>query len=1187
MPQQDAEGELFRLLVENVRDYALFVTDTQGIIRTWNPGAERLLGYTEDEIIGQSADIFFTPEDIQLGMPQKEMQAAELTGHGPDDRWHVRKGGARFWSSGMTVPLRASDGTTRGFAKIMRDRTEWKLQQDQYQLQSELLDTVGQAVIATKPDGTIFYWNRFAETLYGWRKDEVLGRNVREVTVPSEQSPAAEAVMRRMAAGESWSGEFHVRRRDGTTFPAYVTNTPIIDEHGSITAFVGVSADISERKQAEELLRQSEQRFRLVLESITDAFLAVDAEWRLTYVNGQAERTVRMRREDLIGRSLWELFPGLLGSIFEEPYRKAMAERTPRRIEGFYQPLDGWFEVNVYPMQGGGLSFSARDVSERNRAEKQFAGLTAASEQQRRIYETALSNTVDFNYVFDLQGRFTYVNKAQLDIWGKEFHEAAGKNFFELGYPPEVAARHQREIEQVIQTRQPIKNETAYATRSGERQYEYIFAPVLAADGTVEAVAGSTRDITERKEVERKLREQHDLTRTITENATTAIFMMDDKSCCTFMNPAAEQMTGFAFEEVNGEILHDFIHHHHPDGSPYPMSECPIDRALPEHFAVVAHEDVFIRKNGEMFPVLCNAKPIHRDGVAVGTVIEVRDITEQKRADEAARKRSEQVRRLADVATRVNVAADVRSVLGVVTEEARQLIGSHQAITIMTSGSDWSEAITTVSLSDKYAEWQDYDYKPDVSGIYSVVCRTNKPMRMTQAELEAHPEWNVFERNAGIHPPMRGWLAAPLVGRNGRNFGLIQLSDKSEGEFTEDDEAVLVQMAQMASVAIENARLVQDLRENDRRKDEFLATLAHELRNPLAPVHNSIQVLKMEHVDAETAQQVREIMERQVDQLVHLVDDLLDISRLMRGKIELRRERVDLASIIARAVETAQPLISAQHHQLDLSLPPAPLLLDADPVRLAQVIANLLTNAAKYMDAHGHIWLSARREGSEAVLSVRDSGIGIAPAMLPHVFDLFVQVDHSSTRAQGGLGIGLTLVRNLVERHHGTVEARSEGLGKGSEFVIRLPLLVQASQDPGQGGRGERLQQKKSSSYRLLVVDDNKDAAKSLGMLLRLQGHEVHLAHDGSSALREAASFHPHVVFLDLGMPKMDGYEVARRMRRELGLDKTVLAALTGWGQQEDRRRTAEAGFDHHLVKPPDPKLLENVLAALEHPERE
>jgi PAS domain S-box-containing protein len=371
----------------------------------------------------------------------------------------------------------------------------------------------------------------------------------------------------------------------------------------------------------------------------------------------------------------------------------------------------------------------------------------------------------------------------------------------------------------------------------------------------------------------------------------------------------------------------------------------------------------------------------------------------------------------------------------------------------------------------------------------------------------------------------------------------------------------------------EQAAALADL---DRRKDEFLATLAHELRNPLAPLRNSLQIMKMPRVDAATVERSREVMERQVQQLVRLVDDLMDVSRFVQGKIELRRERVELATVVARAVETVRPVIDAQRHDLTISLPHKSLLLEADPVRMSQVVGNLLANAAKYTEPGGRIWLTAHRDGNEAVLRVKDTGIGIAPEILPTVFDLFVQVAPAATRSQGGLGIGLMLVKNLVGMHQGTVEAHSDGLGTGSEFVVRLPLASQENAEPEAQDKGV---QQQTPRRRVLVVDDNVDAADSLAMLLRLGGHEVQVAHGGPAALEMVNDYRPEIAFLDIGMPGMDGYEVARRLREQPGLEGAVLVALTGWGQDEDKRRSNEAGFNQHLVKPVDPATLEKLLA--------
>jgi PAS domain S-box-containing protein len=370
------------------------------------------------------------------------------------------------------------------------------------------------------------------------------------------------------------------------------------------------------------------------------------------------------------------------------------------------------------------------------------------------------------------------------------------------------------------------------------------------------------------------------------------------------------------------------------------------------------------------------------------------------------------------------------------------------------------------------------------------------------------------------------------------------------------------------------------LREADRRKNEFLAILAHELRNPLAPIRNSLHILRMSAGSDPSVDCVSEIMERQVNHMVRLVDDLLEISRITSGKIELRKEPVELAAIVRGAVETSRPLIEDAHHRLAVAIPPELLTLEADAVRLTQVIANLLNNAAKYTDAGGQIWLTVRRDGESVAISVRDTGTGIPAEMLPYVFDLFTQVNRSFDRAQGGLGIGLALVKNLVEMHGGSVQAHSEGPGKGSEFVVRLPLAT----SPRSVGRAEPEPRPATvlASRRVLVVDDNRDSAESLGMLLRLLGADVHVVYNGPDALEALTAHRPAVVLLDIGMPNMDGHEVARQIRQRPEFQDVTLIALTGWGQDEDRRLSQTAGFEYHLTKPADVCALQTLLMSIE-----
>ena len=371
-----------------------------------------------------------------------------------------------------------------------------------------------------------------------------------------------------------------------------------------------------------------------------------------------------------------------------------------------------------------------------------------------------------------------------------------------------------------------------------------------------------------------------------------------------------------------------------------------------------------------------------------------------------------------------------------------------------------------------------------------------------------------------------------------------------------------------------------ELRRAGEAKDQFLALLGHELRNPLAPIRNALEILRGGRTDPSLATQMHEMMERQTAHMVRLVDDLLDVSRITRGRIDLRREPVDLATAARRAVDAVRPLLDERGHRLRLSLPTEPVAIEADPTRLEQILANLLSNAAKYTPGPGTIELSAARDGAEAVIRVRDNGIGIRPEMLDRVFELFAQADRIPDRVHEGLGVGLTLVRSLAELHGGTVSAASEGPGRGSEFVVRLPCLPARPRRPATAptaapaGTG-------AARRRVLVVDDNMDSAESLAMLLQIEGHDVWMAHDGPSALAAAREHRPEVVLLDIGLPAgMDGYEVVQRMRPEPGLEGATIVAVTGYGQEEDRRRAADAGFDGHLVKPVDIQQLRRLLSS-------
>lgn len=666
----------------------------------------------------------------------------------------------------------------------------------------------------------------------------------------------------------------------------------------------------------------------------------------------------------------------------------------------------------------------------------------------------------------------------------------------------------------------PTTGEIRWIRSAGQATYDQ--------DGSPVRFDGINYDITERKLAEQALQFQLDLTRSITDNATTAIFLMDAMNRCTFMNPAAEQMIGFRFQEIQGRVLHDFIHHRHPDGRPYPMTECPIDRALLDNFEIRDHEDVFIRKSGEFFPVLCNVRVIHKDGGSVGTVMEVRDISREKEARDALRCQTARSNRLIE-----------SNIIGVMFGDMERITEANDAFLAMVG---YSRADLEAGL----LRW-----------------RVMTPPEFTQADDEAVDE--LLRR--GVCTPYQ----KEYYRKNGSRVPILIGS----ALFDSAGPTWVCFVQDMSRVR----RVEEELRDADRRKDEFLATLAHELRNPLAPIRNAVQVLKVKGPQDPDLIWGRDVIDRQVGQMARLLDDLLDVSRITRKKLELRRSRVSLATVMEIALETSRPLIDQMRHALVVNLPPQPVTLDADTTRLAQVFSNLLNNAAKYSDPGSRIWLTAERRDNELVVSVKDTGIGIAVDRLWHVFEMFSQEKPALERAQGGLGIGLSLVRGLVELHSGSVEARSEGVGKGSEFIVRLPVVGEPMQPLPPRGEGEGTPIK--TSLRILVVDDNQDGAETLSMMLNLMGNETHTAYDGVAAVETASRFRPDVILLDIGLPKMSGYDVCRHIRQEEWGQHVVIIAQTGWGQVEDRHKAKAAGFDHHFVKPVDMAALATLLAGL------
>lgn len=636
------------------------------------------------------------------------------------------------------------------------------------------------------------------------------------------------------------------------------------------------------------------------------------------------------------------------------------------------------------------------------------------------------------------------------------------------------------------------------------------------------------------------LRDERELLRITLASIGDGVIVTDASGRVTFLNVVAETLTEWTTAEARGVPLGKVFQIINED-SRQPV-ESPALRALEEGIVVgLANHTILIGKNATERGIDDSAAPIRNgQGDVVGCVLVFRDITERRLVEQ---QKAEQLATASLLSSIVEFSEDAiirMSLEGTIqswNHAAHRLFGyeAEQAI---------GQNISLIVPDDRKGEEQQIIARirsgEHVSHFETV--RMQSAKLPVDVALTISPIKNEANEIVGISKTAR------------------DITEKKEAEKRVYD-------------------LMTELKEADRRKDEFLATLAHELRNPLAPIRNSLEVMKRADGRTELTEQALSMMERQMGQMVRLVDDLLDISRITRNMVQLRKEPVELATVIHHAVEMCHPQFQNDAHEITVHLPQEPIYLQADPVRIAQIISNLLNNACKFTAPKGNIWLTVELQGTSVVVSVRDNGIGIPGDRLPEVFEMFTQIEPSLERAHGGLGIGLALVKRLVEMHDGTVTAFSDGKGLGSEFVVRLPALIETTKlTPSKIPTGSTVP---VVVCRILVVDDNRDSATSLATLLKLTGNVTQTAYDGLEAVEMAAAFKPDVILLDIGLPKMNGYTACQEIRKQPWARNIVIVALTGWGQDEDRRKSKEAGFNGHMVKPVDHAALMKLLAEL------
>ncbi|MGV3518926.1 PAS domain S-box protein [Luteitalea sp.] len=1180
----------------------------------------------------------------------------------------------------------------------------------------ELADAMPQIVYETDADGRVLFANR--QWLEYTGQSEAQTADLGAVVHPDELGDMVQRSVAARQSGTTLEAEFRLRSASDGQYRWFLTRAvPVRDEAGQVIKWFGTSTDIHEQKQTARRLAESEALYRAIGESIEFGVWVCDATGRNTYVSESFLRLVGLTQQQWSDRG-WRaaLHPDDADAI-SAAWQECVRTRGTWDQECRFKGTDGqWHEVLArgVPLTDAagtllGWAGINLDISRLVSTEREVVRLAAESERQRRLYETVLTNTPDFVYVFSLDHRVLYANDALLRMWGRTHDEATGKTFLDLGYETWHAEMHDREIDQVRATRQPVRGEVPFTGTHGRRLYDYIFVPVMGADGEVEAVAGTTRDVTERKEAERAVQAGEERLRT----ALTAARMVawewtpvdrrlrvSENAAEVFGLPAGVGLTGL---DQGLALLHP------DDVGKYKETfrQAIADRTgYLTTYRIVRPDDgrvVWIEERGHtVFDQPEGGARLF--GVSM-------DVTDHRRAEEVLRASDARHTYLVELADTLRPLPDPAAVRAEASRVLGQRLGAHRVAYFEVEGDTFvlEEHYTdgVAALAGRYSLESfgrdlleiyrsgrtavEADVEADASrpareraafagiqtrayigvplvkagafvaglAVHSACPRAWTPTEIAMAEDTAERTWAAVERVRAEREVAR--LAAEadrerrlfaavlsntpdflytfdldgrfvyvnaallsLWGRDldnavGKNFfeldyppalaerlhqqiqRVIETKQpvRDETSFTgaqgermyeyilapvlgagDRVEAVAGSTRDITDRKVaeaERERLVSQLREQDRRKDEFLATLAHELRNPLAPIRNGLQVIRLSGAGG-TIEQVRSMMERQLGHLTRLVDDLLDVSRVTSGKLQLRRTRVALRTVIDAAVETSRPEIEQAGHHLTVDVPDTPIVVDGDPIRLAQVVSNLLTNSARYTHRDGHIRVEVSCDGPDAVVTVSDDGIGIPPAMLDAVFGMFTQVDSRLEKTTGGLGIGLSLVKGLVEMHGGTIEARSEGEGRGSQFSVRLPLAASLAGEPD-AVEGERAGALPTGLRRVLVLDDNVDSADSLAQWLAMFGNEVRTAYDGEAGVEAARQFRPCVVLCDIGMPKVNGYDVARRIRAEPWGRNIVLVALTGWGQQDDRQRSADAGFNHHLVKPVADTALMQVLA--------
>jgi PAS domain S-box-containing protein len=1093
-----------RLLVDSVVDYAIFMLDPDGRVATWNIGAQKIKGYAPDEIVGQHFSRFFLPEDVAAGKPERELSAASELGRIEDEGWRVRKDGTPLWVNVVITALRDETGRLRGFAKVTRDLTEKKRADEKLRASEErfhhLVDAVTDyAIFMLDANGFVTTWNAGAVRAKGYQTDEIIGEHFSVFYTPEDRAAGKpRRVLETVGREGRYEEEGWRVRKDGTRFWASVVITSLKDHHGRLLGFAKVTRDLTFRRQAEEQLRKSEERFRVLLESVTDyAIYMLDPEGHVATWNSGAQRMKGYTASEILGRHFSVFF------VDEE-----VREGKPRR------------ELEVAREQG---RFEDEGCRVRKDGTRFWANVVVSA-------------------VRDGTGQLVGFAKVTRDLTAQRAAQETERKLFE-----EQAARIAAEAaEQRI--------------RESEERYR-------ALSGRLEVILEGVAD---------------------------GISVQDRDGKLVFANTAAARLSGLSSPnellEASPVDLGGRFEIRHADGRPFEPAEFPGRRVLRGEEPGSALMHVRDRVSGRERWWMMRAGAVHgKNGEPELAVNIWHDVTVERRQDEhAAYLGNATVALATSLNHEVMLSTLARSLVpGLADWCSIYLREGDQLRNVALAHSDRPELVAARMYVQRFSP-----DSGDPRGPWNVVRSGQSELYNDVSEDLIEQVARSFEHAAVLRAVrIRSVLIVPVRVRDSVIGAIVLFASDSGRRYDPQDLSLVEEIGRRAGAAVENAQLYKAAQEAakaaeeaNRIKDEFLATVSHELRTPLNAIVGWAAILRHRQLDEDVARAI-DIIDRNAHAQVKIIEDILDVSRIITGKLHLEQQRADLVSIAREAIEVVRPSAVAKQIAIELDADPASCIVVGDPERLQQVVWNLLSNAVKFTDARGSICIAIRQQASHAVLSVSDTGRGIEPEFLPFVFDRFKQADASTTRRFGGLGLGLALVRHIVELHGGLASAESAGLGKGSTFKVTLPvaaLLPPTASETAASASGPVSERGLLRGIRVLVVDDEADARELLAAVLSEARAVVETAASAAEAFAALGRFQPHVVVSDIGMPEEDGYSFMRRVRALDAADGGGVPsiALSAYTRNEDRTKAAAAGFTTHIGKPVSP---DGIVAAVQN----